>query len=70
MSNLFSIFARFNSKDPVYSTLDTARQASNLTSVEVLSLLHRGFFDSRKSKRRKEGMERVIKRAKLRESRN
>ena len=38
MSNLFSIFARLNSIDPLYSTLDTARQPSNLTSVEVLSL--------------------------------
>ena len=34
------------------------------------TLLRRDFFDSRKSKRRKEGMERVIKRAKLSESRN
>ena len=70
MSNLFSIFARFNFIDPLYSTLDTARQQSNLTRVEVLSLVRGGFFDSRKSKRRKEGMERVIKRAKLRENRN
>ena len=31
MNSEFSIFARFNSIDPLYSTLDTGRQPSNLT---------------------------------------
>ena len=58
MSNEFSIFARFKSIDPLYSTLDTALQQSNLTWVEVLSLLRWGFSDSQKFELRKEGMKR------------
>ena len=37
MSNEFSIFARFNSIDPLYSTLDTALQQSLNMSRGTLS---------------------------------
>ena len=45
MSNEFSSFATFNSIDPLYSTLDTALQQSNLVFLcffrpELKKILH------------------------------
>ena len=37
MSNEFSIFTRFNSIDPLYSTLDSALQQSNLSACPAYS---------------------------------
>ena len=69
MSNEFSIFARFNSIDPLYSTLDTALQQSLNMSRGTLSppLMLLGQSKIRTEERRHE---KWIKREKLTVSQN
>ena len=69
MSNEFSIFARFNSIDPLYSTLDTALQQTLNMSRGTLSPPLRLLGQS-KIRTEERGHEKRIKREKLTVSQN